>query len=128
VQYLTKKQILLIHSMIIDETGGVHGIRDNNALLGIENAPKQRVFGKEVYSTTCTKAAVYARDIIMNHPFIDGNKRTGMTSAIVFLENNNYVLAITEGEIEVTARAIIQKRWTIEDIAGWLQKHSKKIR
>ena len=86
MKYLTKEQILIIHSIIIDETGGMHGVRDHNAVLSVEALPRQKLFGKELYPTIFLKATVYTRNIIMNHFFIDGNKRTGMTAASVFLE------------------------------------------
>ncbi len=112
--------------MVIDETGGAHGVRDRNAVLSLENLPRQAVFGKELYPTIFGKAAVYARNIIFNHPFIDGNKRTGMTSAAVFLENNNCKLIAEEGEIEKFALKIISDRLELADIADWFRKHSKR--
>lgn len=127
MKYLTKEQILLIHSMAIDETSGLHGVRDYHVILSLEVAPKQKVFNKELYPTIFLKTAVYARDIIMNHPFLDGNKRTGMTAAGVFLENNGYKIIAKEGEIEKFALKIINEKISLETIAAWLKKHSKKI-
>ncbi len=112
--------------MAIDETGGLHGVRNHAAILSLENAPKQKVFGKELYPTIFLKAAVYARDIIMNHPFLDGNKRTGMVAASVFLEDNGYAVVSKEGEIEKFALKIIKDRLSVEAIAVWLKKHSKR--
>ena len=76
--------------MVIDETGGTHGVRDHDAILSLESLPRQSAFGKELYSTLFAKAAVYARNIISGHPFVDGNKRTAMAAASVFLEGNGY--------------------------------------
>ncbi|MBI5420800.1 MAG: type II toxin-antitoxin system death-on-curing family toxin [Parcubacteria group bacterium] len=128
VRYLTITNMLLIHSMLIDEIGGLHGIREHSILAGLENAPKQHVFGKELYPTLHDKAAVYARTIIQNHPFLDGNKRTGMTAAFVFLKNNGYKSTAERGEIEKGALEIIEKRLDIEAIASWLKHHSKPIK
>lgn len=128
VLYLTKEQILLLHSMVVDETGGSHGIRDYNTILSLEQLPQQQAFGVELYATVFLKAAVYARTIIMNHPFIDGNKRTGITSAFVFLESNGYVSMVEEGNIEKFALKIVQERFPLEKIADWFQEHSKKIK
>lgn len=64
----------------------------------------------------------------MNHPFIDGNKRTGMTSAAVFLENNGYVVTSLEGEIEGFALRVVTEKLGMEVISAWLKKHSKKIK
>ncbi|MCH8986602.1 type II toxin-antitoxin system death-on-curing family toxin [Patescibacteria group bacterium] len=72
------------------------------------------------------KAAVYARNIITEHPFIDGNKRTGMIAASVFLENNDYKIIAKEGEIEEFALGIIEKKLELETIADWFCEHSRK--
>lgn len=125
--YLTKEQILLIHSMVIDETGGSHGIRDYNAILSLESLPKQGAFGKELYPTIFLKAALYIRNIISSHPFVDGDERTAMTSASVFIENNEYKIIAKEGEIEKFALKIISKKLELVTIADWLKKHSQEI-
>ena len=128
MNYLTEKQILLIHSMIIDETGGSHGIRDHHAILSLVNASRQSVFGKELYPTLFLKAALYARDVIMNHPFMDGNKRTGVSVASIFLVHNGYRVIAQEGEIEQLALDIIKNKWSVGLIAEWFEKHSRKQR
>ena len=128
MRYLTKGQILLIHSLIIDETSGSHGVRDLHAILSLEKSPAQSAFGKELYPTIFEKAALYARDIIMNHPFIDGNKRTGVVAASVFLENNGYEIIAREGEFEAFALRIVSEKLEIVAIAHWLNNHSQKIR
>lgn len=122
VRYLTTEQIALIHSFVIEESGGRHGIRDYGAVLAVVDLPRQAVFGKELYQNYFTKAAVYARHIILNHPFVDGNKRTGMTAACVFLENNGYRCSAEEGEIEHFALEVVRKKLTVEQIADWLKK------
>lgn len=127
MRYLSKEDILQIHSMAIDETGGMHGIRDLSAILSSEIAPRQKVFGKELYSTVFLKAAVYARDIILNHPFLDGNKRTGMAVAFVFLEDNGYLSIVREGEIYAFALKIIKEKLKVEVIARWFKKHTRGI-
>lgn len=126
--YLTQKEVLLIHSIIIDETGGSHGLRDRHAILTLEQLPRQKFGGQELYKTIFEKAAVYARNIIMGHPFVDGNKRTGMTTASVFLENNSYHIIAKEGEIEKFALRIINKKLDIATIAKWFKTNSRKIK
>ncbi len=128
MHYLTKEQILFIHSVIIDETSGSHGVRDMHALLSLVQSPAQKVFGKELYPTIFDKAALYARDIIMNYPFIDGNKRTGITAASVFLENHDYEIIAHEGEFEEFALRIVSEKLEIDVIAGWLKAHSKNLK
>ena len=119
---------MLIHSIAIEETGGLHGVRDRHAILTLEELPKQKAFGKELYPTIFDKAAIYARNIIMSHSFIDGNKRTAMMTASVFLEDNGYWITAKEGEIEDFALEIISERLDLKAISAWLKKHSRKIK
>jgi death-on-curing protein len=128
VKYLQADEILLIHSMVVDETSGSHGVRDTRAVMGLVESPKQSFGGNELYPTIFEKAAVYARDILMLHPFIDGNKRTGMVASSIFLENNGYDMATKEGEIETYAVRIVTEKLEIKDIANWFKQHSKKVR
>lgn len=126
MNYLLKEGVLQIHSMIIDETGGMHGVRDLHLVMSAIETPKQTVFGKELYSTVFSKAGVYARDIICNHPFLDGNKRTGMTAAFVFLENNGYRTTAKEGEIYKFALRVIKEKLDVETIGKWLKGNVQK--
>src|SRR3989338_10604856 len=98
LEYLSEAEILLIHNRVVDETGGLHGIRDKNAIQSVVGQPQQAVFGKELYPTLYLKAAVYARNIIAHHPFLDGNKRTGIAVASVFLSDNGYAIEAKDGE------------------------------
>ncbi|KKW17471.1 hypothetical protein A3C86_02045 [Candidatus Kaiserbacteria bacterium RIFCSPHIGHO2_02_FULL_49_16] len=127
MRYLTASQILLIHSMLIDEYGGSHGVRERNLLASLEQLPAQYAFGKELYPTMYLKSAVYARNIITSHPFLDGNKRTGITCAAIFLENNGYIFDAKGGELEHYAILIAREKPALSEIAAWLKKHSKKI-
>lgn len=127
MKYLTAEQILLIHSIIIQETGELHGVRDHRAILSLVNLPKQKASGKEFYPTLFHKTAVYSRNIIMNHPFFDGNKRTAMAVVFDFLKENSYEIIVKRGEIEKFALRVIRKKFTIKQIANWLKKYSRKM-
>lgn len=127
MNYLTEQQIRIINQLVIRETGGLLGVRDHHALSTLEELPKQAAFGKELYEGTFVKAALYARNIIMGHPFLDGNKRTGMLCALTFLEYNNYILSAEKGEIEKFAIKIVLEKLELRDIALWLKKNSRKI-
>ncbi|MEX2054212.1 MAG: type II toxin-antitoxin system death-on-curing family toxin [Candidatus Colwellbacteria bacterium] len=127
MRYLKSEQILFIHSAAVSKTGGSQGVRDWEALRSIENLPQQEFGETSLYQGVFTKAAVYARSIIMNHPFIDGNKRTGMASAATFLELNGYELIVKEGEIEDFAPMVVEDKLDIQEIAKWLEKHTKKL-
>ncbi len=126
MQYLSAEDILLIHSAIIDETGGSHGVRDRGAVTALEGLPRQKAFGKELYPGVFTKAALYVRNIIHGHPFVDGNKRTAMAVADVFLQLNGYSVAVPKGGVEQFALSMIKKRLDLDAIALWLKRSSKK--
>ncbi len=115
-----------MHSFVVDETGGLHGIRDRGRLESVIARPSQVVFGRELYDTIFAKAAVYAHAIIFDHPFLDGNKRTAMTAAFIFLEDNGYTATAKAGEIETFAIEVVTKKFDIPTIAAWLKKHVQR--
>lgn len=124
--YLDEEDILLIHSFIIDSIGGSHGLR-HGALQSVVGRVRQQVFGKELYPDIFSKAASYAMGIIMSHTFVDGNKRTSMTVAAVFLERNGYQLRYQRGLVEQFALRIVNNRLVEEQIAEWFKKHCQKL-
>ena len=125
--YLSIEDLLRIHSALIDETGGSHGIRDHHAFATLGHLPKQSAFGKELYPSIFGKAAVYVRNIIFGHLFIDGNTRTAMAAADVFLQLNGYRIAVSEGGVEKVALSMIEQKLSLDDISSWLKKNSRKI-
>jgi len=126
IVYLSKEDLVVIHGFLIEGIGGLDGIRDDNALGSAVALPKQQAFGKELYPDLFLKAAVYARSVIMNHPFLDGNKRTGITSAATFLDVNGYVLQCKRGEVEKFAIRVVVSSLSVKEIASWLKKYSKE--
>ncbi len=124
---ITAKQMILVHAAVIRRIGGSDGIRDIGALKSAEALPFQASFGLELYPGVVEKAAAYARSIIMNHPFVDGNKRTGMSVAMTFLELNGMRFTGPRGSIENFAVKIVVDRLDIEDIAQWFKLHSQII-
>lgn len=114
--------------MVVDETGGSHGLREESIVSSVVESPRQKVFGKELHNSVFNKAAVYARDIIMNHPFVDGNKRTGIICAGVFLENNGHKIIGTNKELEKLVLRIIKEKLDIDNIANWLEENSTPIK
>lgn len=125
-RYLSEEKILLIHNRVVDETGGLHGIRDIHAIQSAVEQPRQAVFGRELYPTIFLKAAVYARSIIAHHPFLDGNKRTGITIASVFLEENEYKVNAIEGEFYSLALRIAEDKLEHKEIAKWFKSRTTK--
>ena len=124
VQYLTVEEILILHYKLVEDFGGSHGVRDEGRLKSVESAPAQEVFGKELYPTLFEKAAVYIRSIIGDHPFSDGNKRTGITTAAVFLARNKVDLSAKPKDLEDFAVKVATDHLDISTIASWLKSNS----
>ena len=88
-----------IHSLMIAETGGLDGIRDEGLLESAANAPFQTFDDQPLYKTIQAKAARLGFSLVNNHAFIDGNKRTGMMAMLLFLEMNGAGRDCTDEEI-----------------------------
>ena len=86
--HLTVEQVRDIHVVMIREFGGSPGVRDMGLLESAVAAPQASVFGQSPFKDLVEVAAAYLFYLCRNHPFLDGNKRTAMTAAIVFLRLN----------------------------------------
>jgi death on curing protein len=126
MKYLSTEEILLLHFNVIQDYGGSHGVRDEGRVKSVVQAPKLEAFGEQQYKTVHKKAAVYLRNIIADHPFVDGNKRTGVTVTAIHLFRNGYALTAKTKELEDFAVKVAVNKLSIEDIAVWLKTHSKK--
>lgn len=126
MQYLTLEEILRLHFQVVEDFGGSHGTRDESRLKSAVEAPRQNVFGHEQYPNLHEKAAVYFRNIIGDHPFADGNKRTAVTVCGIFLMRNGLRLTATPKELEDFAVRIAVERLDVPSIAAWLEEHSRQ--
>ncbi len=93
-------------------------MRDEGRISSVVEAPRQSAFGVDQYQSVFEKAAVYVRNIVGDHPFVDGNKRTGVTCAVIFLMRNGYRLTASTQELEDFAVQIAVEHLTIETIAN----------
>jgi death on curing protein len=122
--YLTLEEILRLHYQLIEDFGGSHGVRDEGRLKSVIDAPKQSVFGEEQYPTVLHKAAVYLRNIVGDHPFSDGNKRTAITVCGIFLTRNGYELIATPDLLEDFTVKVATDHLDIDTIVAWLKTHT----
>ena len=86
--YLTFEQVIEVHDALIQQFGGLLGIRERGLLESALAAPMMAVFGEELHKSVYNKAAAYLFYIARNHPFLDGNKRTASAAALAFLRAN----------------------------------------
>ena len=133
MNYLTVEQVLFIHDRLIEETGGSHGLRDPNSLEAAVARPRTGFGEVEFYPSVHDKAAALMESIIRNHPFVDGNKRTGLTSAGTALALNGWELFASQEEAYTFTMRIADNRpqaprpnW--EDISAWLAEQSRFMR
>src|SRR3990167_2667615 len=124
MNYLTPEQVLFIHYRLIEETGGSHGIRDIQMLQSAVPLPMGTFSRKELYPDLFLKASALMHSIIKNHPFVDGNKRTAITAASIFLQRNNYTLTASNRELERFTLQIASEDVKLEEVAVWFKKHS----
>lgn len=128
MKWLTLDDLALIHMQIVDDSGGSQGLRDRGRLESALAAMRQEIFGEELYPTIFEKAAVLLRGIIADHAFVDGNKRTGIMSALIFLNLNSYDTAsLANKELEDFAVQVAVEHLDIPVIAEWLKAHSQKL-
>jgi death-on-curing protein len=127
IRTLSVDDIELIYLQIIDASGGSNGTRDRGRLESVVATQTQSVFGEELFPSIFQKAAAITRGIISDHPFIDGNKRTGIMSALILLELNGIKTKIEDKKLEDFAVDITVKNLLIEQIASWLQSHSATL-
>jgi death-on-curing protein len=92
------KEIEELHRILIDHFGGAHGVRDYASLQSALSRPFHTFDGKELYPTPILKAASLIESILQNHPFVDGNKRTGYTVMRLFLLKNNLDISASQEE------------------------------
>jgi death on curing protein len=124
VIYLTAPQVLFIHSRLIAETGGARGIRDLGLLAAAVARPQATFDGADLYPDLFRKAAALMESIVRNHPFVDGNKRTGITAAGLMLRLNDRRLIASNDELEAFTLGVARGETDLATISTWLESYS----
>lgn len=120
---LTKQQVILLHKEIIAESGGSPEIRDEGLLDSALNAPFQTFSGTELYPTILEKAARLGYSLIKNHAFVDGNKRIGAHTMLVFLALNNIEVEYEDNDFTQLILGVAAGELSAEQLLAWLQSH-----
>jgi death-on-curing protein len=124
--WLLAEVVLATHERLLAEFGGASGIRDRKLLDSALARPKNLfAYGS---STPARLAASYAFGIVKNHPFVDGNKRTGFTLAILFLERNGFVFSAAEADATIHTLGLAAGDISEAKYAEWLKANSRKPR
>lgn len=120
---LSLEQLLEIHALVVEATGGSAGLRDLGRLEAAIATQTQNAFGEELYPQLVDKTAAMIRGIIADHPFIDGNKRTAMLAGLSLLKINNIAFVAKPGEIEDFAVKVATDKLDVPSIIAWLRDH-----
>ena len=127
MQHLEFEQLLDLHAIAIARYGGSEGVKDAGRLEAVIATQSQQVFGIELYPGVHEKAAAMMRGIVADHPFYDGNKRTGLLVALTFMEINGIQTNAIKGELEDFAVTVAVDHLSVEDIASWLKAHTSLV-
>lgn len=120
---LSKRQILLLHSQIVRETGGSVDLRDEGLLESAINAPFQSYGSVELFPSIIQKAARLGYGLTSNHPFADGNKRIGAHAMLVFLALNNIELEYLQEELSGIFLKVASGVSGFEELSSWIIEH-----
>jgi death-on-curing protein len=124
-RYLSAQQVLFIHARLTDETGGDHLLRDVGLLASAVARPRAVFAGSDLYPSLEAKAAALMQSLILNHPFLDGNKRTGITAAALFLLGNGRRLTADNAELERFTYAVTNGQVALAGMSLWFGGHTE---
>ncbi len=127
IQYLSLIQVLAIHDIMIKRFGGSLGIRDRGLIESAIARPNASFDGKDLYKSLFDKTAALLHSLLKNHAFVDGNKRTSLSAAGIFLAMNGYKLQNNHKEEITFALKIANDELSFEEISQWLAENSLKL-
>ena len=126
MRYLTLSEVLEIYRRVMQQSGGLIGIRDLGTLESAVAQPRVTFDGAELYPTLAEKASALGFSIIQNHPFIDGNKRTGHAAMETFLVlNGHHIRASVDEQVEIVLQ-VASSALPRESFTDWLCRSIKQ--
>ena len=125
--YLNAQQVLFAHDRLIARTGGSHGVRDVGLLESAVARPHATFDGVDLYRDIFSKAAALMESLILNPPFVDGNKRTAITVASLFLLRNDIQVVADNAELERFTMWIVTNRPAPADVSVWFQTNTEAL-
>lgn len=127
IRYLTVREVLRLHSLVLEQSGGSTGIRDRGAIESAVAQPMATFGGEDLYDTIPKKAAALAFSLVRNHAFVDGNKRIGHAAMEVFVTLNGFTLSAGVDEQEELFLSLAAGGISREVLADWVEAHLQAI-
>jgi death-on-curing protein len=120
---ITVRVVIRLHERIIEQTGGSLGIRNKDGLESALAQPYMTFGGELLYPTLAEKASALGFSLIMNHPFVDGNKRVGFIVMALFLKRNGYEMGGTIDDQERLILGVAAGEIGRGELTKWLEQH-----
>lgn len=122
IVYLSIEQVLDLHAALVAEFGGVLAVRDRGLLESAVARPAMTFGGEDLYVDLAAKAAALMHSLVLNHPFVDGNKRIGAAAAEFFVEPNGGILRVSDDDFEEATLAVAEGSVEAEALAIWFRQ------
>jgi len=125
--YLSLAQVVALHHELLALFGGLAGVRDRGSLEASIARPAMTFGGEDLYPDLAAKAAALLHSLVLNHPFVDGNKRTGAAAAELTLELNGLALVVSDHEFESVTLATARGEMSAEALAIWCRQRCRPL-
>lgn len=122
--FLSAEDVLTLHADLVDLYGGEHGVRDMGLLDSAVAQPQASFGGQDLHQDLFEMAAAYLYHLVQNHPFFDGNKRTGAVAAMVFLDLNGIEIDAPKGSLYDLTMAVATGQAGKVEIAAFFRTHA----
>ena len=124
--YLSIEQLLRLHQIQLRAFGGAPGLRNRGGLEAAAARPQMTFGGDDLYADPGAKAAALMHSIVMNHPFVDGNKRVGAMAAELFLAVNGHELDAPDEALVDLSFAVARGEVSAEALAIWIRQRTRR--
>ena len=125
--YLSVEQVLALHRLLVREFGGAGAVRDAGALEAAIARPAMTFGGDDLYADLAAKGAALAHSLVLNHPFVDGNKRAGAASVELFFLLNGSALVAGDEEMERVTFDLAKGAIEVEALAIWFRQRLRPV-
>ena len=124
MRHLSLAEVAELHRLVLEAAGGIHGIRDLGALESAIAQPRMSFGGEDLYPTLLEKAAALCFSLVLNHPFLDGNKRVGHAAMETLLVLNGIEIQAPVGEQERLMLSLAAGEVGRSELVEWLRGHT----